>query len=432
VAALVLVVGGGRAVGQESGESEESESEETSPWDLSVGGYGSLNFDWRDYGPDPTREGGSRDDSRVVFDQTRFVLDLEAEMPAQLAFEAEVEFEHGGTGSALELEYEEFGEYEREVEKGGEVLVEELYLEKGFGEHVSARVGRFYVATGLMSSHYKPTDYLGAGRPESESTVLPAVWDEMGVDLTLDFDPVRGQVQLVNGLDSTGFSSQRWVASGHQSRFEQIRATSLAVVGRVDVEPVDGLVVGGSAYWGGTSANRPKPDLARECDGESSDREVAPCGYVPGNVLIADLHVTLDLDPVRARGTVIWGNLENAETISERNRSLSNNLGVLRSSVSDEALAAWGELGVDVAPVFGLSERHRLEPNVRVEHYDTQFRPRESLEDNPRFERSIGAAGVAYTYRDVLVTKINWSHRWFGSSELNAENTVSLSQGLEF
>ena len=36
----------------------------------------------------------------------------------------------GGTGGALEIEYEEFGEYETEVEKGGEVILEELYIKR--------------------------------------------------------------------------------------------------------------------------------------------------------------------------------------------------------------------------------------------------------------------------------------------------------------
>ena len=44
----------------------------------------------------------------------------------QLEFEAEVELEHGGTGTSLELDYEEFGEFEQEVSKGGEVALEEI------------------------------------------------------------------------------------------------------------------------------------------------------------------------------------------------------------------------------------------------------------------------------------------------------------------
>lgn len=37
---------------------------------------------------------------------------------------AEIEFEHGGTESAVEIETEEAGEYESEVSRGGEVALE--------------------------------------------------------------------------------------------------------------------------------------------------------------------------------------------------------------------------------------------------------------------------------------------------------------------
>ena len=411
---------------------EQTDEDEPSPWEFEFGGYGSLDFAYHDYGPDPTREGGSREDSRVTFDQTRLALILEGQMPADLELEAEVEFEHGGAGSALELEYEEFGEYESEVEKGGEVLVEEFYLEKGFGEHVSAKVGRFYVAVGLLSELYRPTAYLGTGRPVAETTLLPGVWDEMGAAVELEFDSITGTLQLVNGLDSTGFSSQYWIASGHQSRFEEIRATALAGVGRVDVTPIEGLTFGASAYYGGTSANRPKSDMARDCDGGNPERQVAPCGYVNAPVFIGDLHVVADLDPVRFRAVGLYGELQNADVISEQNRSLSNNLDVLRSAVSDRALATWAEVGLDVAPWVGLGGAHRLQPYSRVEYVDTVFEPREGLEDNARFERFIVSAGASYTYRDFLITKLDWSRRGFGSDALNTEHSISLEQGIVF
>ena len=71
-----------------------------------------------------------------------------------------------GTGAAKELEYEEFGEFESEVEKGGEVIVEELYVEKEFGGRFELKVGRFYVALGQLSYYYRPTDYLASVRSE--------------------------------------------------------------------------------------------------------------------------------------------------------------------------------------------------------------------------------------------------------------------------
>ena len=47
-------------------------------------------------------------------------------------FNTEVEFEHGGTESAVEIETEETGEHEKEIERGGEVALEQFWLQKSF------------------------------------------------------------------------------------------------------------------------------------------------------------------------------------------------------------------------------------------------------------------------------------------------------------
>ncbi|HRE91474.1 MAG TPA: hypothetical protein PK095_20315, partial [Myxococcota bacterium] len=247
-------------------------------WELGISGYGDLQFAWHDHEPNQNRPGGARKDSRATFDTARFVLELEGHAPHGFEFEAELEIEHRGVGAAMELEYEEFGEFEQEVELGGEVVLEELYLAKEFGP-LELKLGRFYVGVGLMAEITRPTAYLASVRPESETTVLPGVWDEVGLAAELELGCVELTAQVISGLDSTGFSSQGWIATGHQSRFELVSASDLAFVLRADWTPTPGLTVGASAYYGQTSRNRPKPDLVPDCP-QGDDSEVAPCGYV--------------------------------------------------------------------------------------------------------------------------------------------------------
>lgn len=382
----------------------------------SFSGYGELLFAYHDYGPDQTQEGGSPPDNRLVFDTARLVLKLEKELVEHVAFEAEIEFEHGGTGAELELEFEEFGEFENEVEKGGEVLVEELYLEWEPLEGLELKAGRFYVAVGLLSDLYRPTDYLGSARPEGETRLLPAVWDEQGVSAELELGDVELTLQVVNGLDSSGFSSQFWVSSGHQGRFELIRATGLALVGRVDYTGIPGLTIGASSYFGDTVANRPKPDM---------EGVFAP-------LYVGDVHAVYNGERVRARGAAIWGHLSNAAEISDKNSRLSNNLGVLRTPVASQGLALWAEVGLDIAPWLRLCPGNRLEPFLRVEHYDTMFATDEAIFDNPRFARTIVAIGAAHTFADRVVSTLDISHRRLGSSSFNSENTVQLSLGFNY
>jgi hypothetical protein len=398
--------------------------------DFELSGYGELGFAFLDHGADRNREGGALDDRRLEFDTTRLVLELEQELPGDLEIEAEVEFEHGGTGVTREIEYEEFGEFETEVEKGGEVIVEELYIQKSFGR-VDAKVGRFYVAFGRLSDYFRPIDYLGVVRSEAETLATPGQWDEMGGSVTVHLPRVTLTGQLVNGLDSTGFSSARWVASGHQTAFETVRASDLAAVLRVDVGVVPWLDVGASGYAGGSSKNRPKADLVKSCSDPDSDN-VAPCGYVSGTVAMADLHAFWRGGGVRGSAWAMWGHLENADLISQRNDRLSNTSGVDRTPVGDNAIAFAAEVGYDVAPHLALVAAHRLEPYVGVDYLDTMVASRDSLFDNPRYERTVLGVGASYIYLDSIVAKLEWSHRRFGSSDLRAENTVRTMAGFVF
>jgi len=413
---------------------EEKEAEKKRPAvDFEVGGYADLQFAFYNHGENQNREGGAQRDARLTFDTARLVLELEGELPEYgLEAEVEIEFEHGGTGAAMELEYEEFGEFEQEVEKGGEVLIEELYLKKKLGERFSLSLGRFYVAVGTLSQYYRPTDYLGTIRAEAETLIIPNTWDEMGLQAQAELSGLRLTAQVVNGLDSTAFSSQRWVAEGHQRRFELVRATDLAAVLRADVTRYEGLVFGASGYYGDTTRNRPKPDLVKACE-EANDREVAPCGYVSAPLLLLDAHLSLDRGPWRAKALVMWGYLQNADDVSARNERLSNLLNVPRTPVAEHALAAWAELGFDVAPLLSLSDDHRLEPYLRFDYVDSMLNPRSELFDNPRFARSIYSVGASYTLAGTVFAKLDFSHRRLGdSSRFRPENTVRLSTGFSY
>lgn len=414
-------------------EDDEDEKKKRPAVHLKVGGYGDLQFAYYNYGENQNREGGSQKDSRLTFDTTRLVLELEGGLPEYgLEAEMEVEFEHGGTGSAMELEYEEFGEYEQEVEKGGEALVEEFYLKKSFGERFSVQVGRFYVAVGTLSDWYRPTDYLATIRDEAETLIIPNTWDEMGIQARARLEGLTLTAQVVNGLDSTAFSSQHWVALGHQHRFELNRATDMAVVLRADVNRFEGIVFGGSAYYGDTTRNRPKPDLVKACE-EANDREVAPCGYVSAPLLLLDAHLSVERGPWRAKAMAMWGYLQNADDISARNARLSTLLNVLRTPVAEHALALWAELGFNIAPSLGLGDNHRLEPFVRFDYADSMYHPRTELFDNPRFTRSVYTVGTAYTLAGTVFAKLDFSHRRLGdSSRFRPENTARISTGFSY
>jgi hypothetical protein len=59
--------------------------------------------------------------------------------------QTEVEFEHTGTGSAVEKEFSEAGEWESEIEQGGEVELEQFWLQKSFCPEFNVRAGHIVV-----------------------------------------------------------------------------------------------------------------------------------------------------------------------------------------------------------------------------------------------------------------------------------------------
>lgn len=397
---------------------------------LSLTGYGELDFAYLGYGADDTREGGALDDHRIVFDATRFVAKLIGKGPFDLEFEAEVEFEHGGTGVTREIEYEEFGEIETEVEKGGEVQLEELYVEKLIAGRYQVKAGRFYVAFGTLSDYYLPTDYLGAARSEAETTVLPAQWDEMGISATAWLGATRVTAQIVNGLDSSAFSSRRWIADGHQGAYETISARSLAGVVRTDVSLTPTIILGASVYAGGTS-NRPLVDLVAQCDVPDADN-VAPCGVLSAPVYLGEAHAHVRHQRWRGQAMVMAGTLRNAAAISERNARLSNTAGVARTPVADNAAFVSAEVGYDIAPTFCDQASWSLWPYVRFERYDTMVHVREDLFDNPRFARTTWHAGLSGQLADAFTAKLEAHHRTFGAESLRSETGARLTLGFVY
>lgn len=386
---------------------ERQESERDAEAGFGWGGYGAINYFRYDWDTDPDR--------RDAIDLERFVVEGEYEWSERFLLEAEIEFEHGGTGATMELDkFEEFGEYEQEIESGGEVVVEKLEVVYRQSDNLHWHFGHFIVPVGLTNARHEPTDYFTVARPESEVALLPTVWHETGIGVFGRAGRWSGVVQLVNGLDSTGFSSRNWIAPGHQGRFETVNAEAFAYVARLNFEPWRGLHLGTSAYTGNTVPNRPKPDMEG----------------VDGTVTIATAELVLERGPWTLRGQYLHGWLRNADEISDANRQLSNNLNVKRTPVGSEAEAVGVEAGFDVLSLFDGAGR--LDVFARYDDYDSMAATSGDVSDNPRWERTTWSGGLNYRPIEDLVFKLQYAHRELGLDEDNVENTLGLGMGFEF
>lgn len=381
---------------------------------LEIAAYGEMLYSHYNYGPDQKSDPhGSPPDSRAIVDVPRFVLEFESYLTGSLSIEAEIEYEHGGTGSAMEIEYEEFGEFESEVEKGGEVELEEFYATQNIKPWFNARIGHMIVPVGLINAAHHPDDFFGTVRPEAEVGIIPTTWHETGVAAFGTVHGFKYQAQLINGLDSSGFGSQYWIVGGHQKKFEQVNATNMAVAGRLDYTR-DASVLGVSGYYGNTSDNRPKPDMEG----------------IPGHVGIGDVHAVVAAGPFLARGVFLYGTIENADVISHRNGQLPQAVHAPRTPVASAAMCYYAEAGYDVLSFLKHGSSRKLYPFARYEYYNSMQKVDTGVFADPRFERHVVAAGLNLMLTPRAVLKADYSHRTFGDGNLNAEDTFSIAFGF--
>lgn len=149
------------------------------------GGYGEILANFMDYGINRFRgtDNGSKKDHRNSISIPRFVLAFDYKFNSQWVLGAEIEFEAGGTGSAYEIENTENGEYEMEVEKGGEVALEQFHITRLIHPAFNVRAGHLIVPVGLTNEHHEPINFFGTSRPEGETTILPSTWHENGIEV---------------------------------------------------------------------------------------------------------------------------------------------------------------------------------------------------------------------------------------------------------
>ena len=115
-------------------------------------------------------------DSHGRFDLPHVVFFISYDFGRGWSMSTEIEFEHGGVGSAIEMEAEETGEYETEVERGGEVNLEQFWIQKSFSNAFNIRMGHIIVPVGLTNQYHLPTEFFTVYRPEGENTIFPCTW----------------------------------------------------------------------------------------------------------------------------------------------------------------------------------------------------------------------------------------------------------------
>ena len=386
---------------------------------LSVGGYGEVAYS-RNYYSDNVYKYKSpgvykNDNSHGRFDIPHAVIYLGYDFGKGWTMGSEIEFEHGGTGSSYEREYEEGGEWETETEQGGEVELEQFWLQKSFCRAINLRLGHIVVPVGLNNSHHEPLNFFTVYRPEGENTILPSTWHQTGASLWGYVGNFKYEVQFLEGLDAMQFDRDGWINKGTHSAFEFDPASKYAVAARLDYFAMPGLRFGISGYYGHSINNSYQND--------SQDRK--------GAVSIGSFDFTFNKYNWIIRSQATYGHLGDAyfiKTLSGRSTKTSP---YSSSEVGKNAVAIGIEAGYDVFSQIAKlrADNQKLYVFGRYDHYNPYIRDNRQ-DQYPYEEKNVVSVGLNYYPIKDIVLKFDCTKR-FLKSPYNDEPAINFGIAYE-
>lgn len=199
----------------------EDNSKSSGGSNTSVGGYGELHYN--------NLSNSDNSSEKKELDLHRFVIFVNHEFNDDIRFFSEFEIEH-----ALVKDTDDGS-------NGGEVEVEQAYVQFDLGEHTRANAGVFLIPVGILNETHEPPTFYGVERNPVEKYIIPATWWEGGAMLSGHYDSgFSYDLALTSGLD--GGTDIR----GGRQKVSKASADNLAVTGRVKYTGISGLELAGT------------------------------------------------------------------------------------------------------------------------------------------------------------------------------------------
>jgi hypothetical protein len=311
----------------------------------SVGGYGEVHY---------TNATGSNTPGEV--NVRRFVLYLAHSFSERLAFRSELELEDTKIAGG---------------EPGGEVALEQAYLDYQISPAFTVRAGLVLAPIGIVNEIHEPPTFNGVARPSFDRDVIPTTWRDIGVGAVGTLPGSSGlsyRLYLVNGLKASGFEAVSGIRGGRQEGKEASFANP-SLTGRLEwARP--GLRLGGS-FWYGGSANQ-DPVLGTG----SFDNAVA--------VIAADARY--DVGPLMFRGVLANVSIADAEAINA----------AYGAQVGSRIAGGYVEGAYNLLSALAPGSAQRLNAFLRYENYDTQAKVPAGVVEDESLARRITTLGLSY------------------------------------
>jgi hypothetical protein len=346
----------------------------------SVGGYGEVHYT-NATGPDTPGEVNVK----------RFVLYLAHSFSDQLAFRSELEVEdtkiEGG-------------------EAGGEVALEQVYLDYRFSPAFTLRAGLILPPIGIVNEIHEPPTFNGVARPNFDNDVIPTTWRDIGLGAVGVLPGSSGlsyRVYLVNGLKASGFDAVAGIRGGRQEGKEASFANP-SITGRLEwVRP--GLRIGGS-FWYGGSANQ-DPALGT--------------GSFSNAVALVAADARYDIGPLMFRGVLANISIAEADAINA----------AYGGQVGSRIAGGYVEGAYNVLSTVAPGSVQQLNAFVRYENYNTQAGVPTGVTVDETLARRITTLGLSYKPLYNVVFKGDYQLQR-NKAGLGEGEIASLGVGYQF
>lgn len=352
------------------------------PKGLSIGGYGEAYYQ---NNLDRHTASGALVTNRT--DLYRVVLYTGYRFSPRIVFNSEVEFEHQN-----------------------EVHVEFAYLDFLFTDALRLRAGSVLVPLGFVNEMHEPPFFNGVLRPDLETNLIPATWNENGVGLHGELGGgLRYKLYGLAGLVATNRSlrTDTWLR-GARGFGRQSAAQTYAGVASLAWErgPVS---AGGGAYHGRAGQG------ARDAE-----------GFIDAEVTLAEAHAQLAHRGLQVRGIVVRGWLSDTARISAFQGGTSAVV------PGRQVRGAYAEVAFDVLSVLARDSGQALSPFVRYEDIDLHHSVAPGLARNPANDYTVLAAGLTYKPLPTVVAKLDYSRKDTEAASRARSESVNVGVGFVF
>ncbi|HEU4699022.1 MAG TPA: hypothetical protein VFS40_07580 [Gemmatimonadales bacterium] len=336
-----------------------------------IGGYGEVHY---------TNARGAGTPGTINL--RRFVLFVGHSFSERLAFRSEVEIEDAKIEGG---------------EPGGEVALEQAYIDYRFSPAFTLRTGLLLAPVGIVNEVHEPPTFNGVERPDFDHDVIPTTWRELGIGAAGSFGQsgLGYRLYLLNGLKGSGLSADEGIRGGrqegHEAGFQNPSLTGRLEYGR------PGLKLGASFWYGGTAEQNP----------------AIGTGTFDAPIFLAAADARYDVGAFQFRGVFANIQIPDADRLNA----------AYGGAVAKRITGGYAEGAVNLLAVLVPAATQQLNAFVRHERYDTQADVPAGVTDDPANARRLTTFGLTY--------KPLWNVAFKGDYQLR-RNAAGTGEGEVF